>query len=89
MTDKKKIKARRRTVEYSVPLLPITLLFIVLKLFGAITWGWEWVLSPLWVPYASVAAVVLLWFALAFVSVGIGLIVAAVGEGIDRGRRKR
>lgn len=26
--------------------------FIVLKLTGVIAWGWFWVLSPLWMPFA-------------------------------------
>lgn len=26
----------------------LTIIFIVLKLCGAITWAWWWVLSPLW-----------------------------------------
>lgn len=28
----------------------IQTIFIVLKLVGAITWSWWWVLSPLWIP---------------------------------------
>lgn len=27
----------------------LTILFIALKLIGAITWSWWWVLSPLWI----------------------------------------
>ena len=27
----------------------LTLVFIVLKLIGQITWSWVWVLSPLWI----------------------------------------
>ena len=27
----------------------LTLIFIVLKLCGAISWSWFWVLSPLWI----------------------------------------
>jgi len=27
----------------------LTLIFIVLKLVGVITWSWIWVLSPLWI----------------------------------------
>lgn len=45
----------------------LTVLFIGLKLTGAITWSWWWVLSPLWLGYAIVllvVAVVLLWAAL-------------------------
>ena len=34
------------------PMLSLTLLFIILKIFGAINWPWIWVLSPLWIPIA-------------------------------------
>ena len=27
----------------------LTIVFIVLKLFGVITWSWVWVLSPIWI----------------------------------------
>lgn len=27
----------------------LTIVFIVLKLLGKITWSWWWVLSPLWI----------------------------------------
>ena len=27
----------------------LTLLFVILKLCGAIYWSWLWVLSPLWI----------------------------------------
>lgn len=30
----------------------ITMLFIVLKLFGVIHWSWVWVTSPLWIVVA-------------------------------------
>ncbi len=30
----------------------LTIVFIVLKLIGEITWSWWWVLSPLWIPLA-------------------------------------
>ena len=28
----------------------LTVVFIVLKLIGVITWSWLWVLSPIWIP---------------------------------------
>lgn len=37
----------------------LTLLFIGLKLGGAIGWSWWWVLSPLWISALGVIAVVL------------------------------
>ena len=33
--------------------------FIVLKLCGVIDWSWWWVLSPIWIPVALVALLVL------------------------------
>ena len=30
----------------------LTIVFIVLKLIGAITWSWWWVLSPIWISVA-------------------------------------
>jgi len=27
----------------------LTIVFVVLKLVGVITWSWWWVLSPLWI----------------------------------------
>ena len=40
----------------------LTIVFIVLKLTGYITWSWVWVLAPLWIPvvgfivFAGIAA---------------------------------
>lgn len=33
----------------------LSIAFIVLKLTGAISWSWWWVLAPLWGPLALVA----------------------------------
>jgi len=32
--------------------VPLTILFIILKVTGVITWSWVWVLSPLWISLA-------------------------------------
>lgn len=37
----------------------LTIVFITLKLIGQIDWSWWWVLSPIWIPLA-VCAVILL-----------------------------
>ena len=29
----------------------LTVVFIVLKLYGVIAWSWWWVLSPIWIPF--------------------------------------
>lgn len=39
----------------------LTVLFIGLKLTGAITWSWWWILSPLWIGYAIVLLIVAIW----------------------------
>ena len=42
----------------------LALLFIGLKLAGAIDWSWWWVLSPLWAPWAAAGAGTLLYLGL-------------------------
>lgn len=38
----------------------LTIIFIVLKLIGLITWSWWWVLSPIWISF--IIAVTILIF---------------------------
>jgi membrane protein YdbS with pleckstrin-like domain len=38
----------------------LTVLFVGLKLTGYIAWSWWWVLSPLWIPLAIVAVVLII-----------------------------
>mgnify|MGYP000087702305 CR=1 FL=1 len=38
----------------------LTIVFVVLKLTGTITWSWLWVLCPLWIPFVFVTAIFLL-----------------------------
>lgn len=38
----------------------LTIVFIVLKLTGTITWSWWWVLCPLWIPFAIIVAIALI-----------------------------
>jgi len=40
----------------------LTVAFIVLKLTNYINWSWLWVLSPLWIPLALVALLLLVKF---------------------------
>ena len=39
----------------------LTIVFIVLKLLGKITWSWVWVLSPLWIVWAICLIILLIW----------------------------
>ena len=45
----------------------LTLVFIVLKLTHYIDWSWVWVLSPLWLGWVFVTAIL---FVLALVGIG-------------------
>ena len=38
----------------------LTVVFLLLKLFGLITWPWVWVFSPLWLPIAIVLVMMLM-----------------------------
>lgn len=38
----------------------LTLIFIVLKLCGIITWSWLWVLSPLWISFILAIVIIIL-----------------------------
>ena len=39
----------------------LTVLFIGLKLTGYIAWSWWWVLSPLWIPFAIVVSILIIF----------------------------
>lgn len=47
----------------------LILIFIVLKLTDCITWGWLWVLSPLWIPVAFILGLFVVTFMGVFVVV--------------------
>jgi hypothetical protein len=42
----------------------LTIVFIILKLLGKITWSWWWVLAPLWGPIAIVFAILAVFLVL-------------------------
>ncbi len=37
----------------------LTIVFITLKLVGTIDWSWWWVLSPLWMGFAIILAIII------------------------------
>ncbi len=39
----------------------LTIVFIVLKLCGVITWSWWWVLSPIWITAILVVVILAVW----------------------------
>lgn len=38
----------------------LAIVFIVLKLCNLITWSWVWVLSPLWISFGLILAILLI-----------------------------
>lgn len=52
------MKLSKGSTVVSIPILPITIVFIFLKLIGAVEWDWLWVLCPLWIPVLVVFSVI-------------------------------
>lgn len=50
---------KKPTVNLAWAVLPLTVLFTVLKLADKIQWSWWWVVSPIWIS-AGIALVVLM-----------------------------
>lgn len=46
----------------------LTIIFVVLKLIGTITWSWWWVLSPLWISFGLWFVIVLILLLVAWLS---------------------
>ncbi|MHA1776180.1 MAG: hypothetical protein ACTSWC_05370 [Promethearchaeota archaeon] len=51
----------------------LTIIFIILKLTGVISWSWLWVLSPLWIS-AALIFLFLLFVGIILLSAAIGII---------------
>ena len=45
----------------------LTIVFIVLKLLGKISWSWVWVLSPIWISAALVIIILIIFFIIIFI----------------------
>jgi len=45
----------------------LTLVFILLKLTGAVDWAWTWVLAPLWVPIVMFCCILAIVFGVAII----------------------
>lgn len=61
-------KIKKETLQGWGILAGAAVVFIILKLTGATTWGWVWVLSPLWLPWAVVGLVAITMLPVLFVS---------------------
>lgn len=42
----------------------LTIVFVALKIFGAIDWSWIWVFSPIWIGYSLIFVLVLTYISL-------------------------
>lgn len=52
-------KIKKETLQGWGVLVTFAVVFIVLKLTGLTTWGWVWVLSPIWLPFVFALVAVL------------------------------
>lgn len=48
----------------------LTLVFVILKLTGAIAWSWWWVLSPLWISAGLAIIFFLLFLVVGYILLG-------------------
>lgn len=39
------------------PIIALTMIFVLLKVTGLISWSWLWVLSPIWLTFLFFAAI--------------------------------
>lgn len=62
--------------------ITLTIVFVVLKLTGVISWSWLWVLSPLWI------SAILIGLALLFATVVAALVTKAMNSSNVRIVRK-
>lgn len=46
----------------------LTVVFVILKLFGAINWSWLWVLSPIWIGYGIIVMLLTIYVVLAAIA---------------------
>ena len=67
------------TIRLSSPLWLLTLLFVALKLTGAISWSWWWVTVPIW----GLPAFLLAAFAVVASIVMVALVVVAICVAVD------
>jgi hypothetical protein len=51
----------------TIPVFPIVLLLIGLKLMGYISISWLWVFSPMWFPVAFIMPFLIIWLTLGII----------------------
>lgn len=44
-------------MKVTIPLFPLFLVFLILKLTGTVDWSWVWVTSPLWIGFAIILGI--------------------------------
>ena len=54
--------------EFKIDTIQITVVLVVLKLFGALEWSWLWVFSPIWMYFALAVALAVVFGVLAAIN---------------------
>ena len=61
----------------------LSAIFIALKLYGLINWGWMWVLAPLWIPFVMACALPVLVFTILLLgSVALSIVLLLIGVSV-------
>lgn len=60
-------KSKNNTAKGSLFLGFLTVILAILKLAGAIEWGWLWVLAPAWIPTALVIVILYIYLTMLMV----------------------
>lgn len=64
-------------ISLTIPMFPLFLLFLILKLAGAITWSWLWVCAPLWIPLSVLTII----FTVGLIAFTIGFVATLAVKG--------
>jgi hypothetical protein len=69
--------SKTKTVNVSFPLGSImTVIFVIAKLTGLITWSWIWVLGLLWIPLAILVTIGVVAFLVAILAAIVAALVS-------------
>lgn len=78
-------QAQTITINFSIPMVPLCLILLALKIFGVINWSLWWVFSPIWIIPAAIIAIIVGVIGLAIFC----LIAAAILDAFSSWRSRR
>jgi hypothetical protein len=58
---------KQPVINLNIGMMPLTIVFVLLKALGYIDWSWWWIFAPLWAPFAILGVIALGVFLIVFV----------------------